>query len=120
MDEYADTRHDAGLLAAQAVEHAKSPATARRRGLPESDVPQAVKLLDQTLAEEKNTDETLTRLRKPRSVTSSGVPAKGRRVWTGLGAAAAAEIFAHFWPAGAGRKCGKNLANMRVHEVARP
>jgi ferritin-like metal-binding protein YciE len=65
MEEYADTPAlDAGLLAAaQAVEHYEIA----RYGTLKSwaaklDMADAVKLLDQTLAEEKNTDDTLTKI----------------------------------------------------------
>ncbi|HEY2248281.1 MAG TPA: DUF892 family protein [Bradyrhizobium sp.] len=65
MDEYADTPAlDAGLLAAaQAVEHYEISrygtlkAWAEKLGLTD-----AVKLLDQTLAEEKKTDDTLSKI----------------------------------------------------------
>lgn len=65
MDEYADTSAlDAGLLAAaQAVEHYEISrygtlkSWAQKLGLTD-----AVKLLDQTLAEEKKTDETLSKI----------------------------------------------------------
>ena len=65
MDEYAKTSAlDAGLLAAaQAVEHYEISrygtlkAWATKLGMP-----QAVKLLDQTLNEEKKTDESLTKI----------------------------------------------------------
>src|ERR1700757_4515447 len=65
MDEYADTPAlDAGLLAAaQAVEHYEisryGPLKTWAEKLGHKD---AVKLLDQTLAEEKKTDEALTKL----------------------------------------------------------
>ena len=65
MDEYADTPAlDAGLLAAaQAVEHYEiSRYGTLKAWAAKLDMPQAVKLLDQTLAEEKNTDETLTKI----------------------------------------------------------
>jgi ferritin-like metal-binding protein YciE len=65
MEEYAGTPAlDAGLLAAaQAVEHYEISrygtlkAWARKLNMPE-----AIKLLDQTLAEEKKTDETLSKI----------------------------------------------------------
>jgi len=65
MDEYADTPAlDAGLLAAaQAVEHYEiSRYGTLKAWAAKLDMPQAVKLLEQTLAEEKNTDETLTKI----------------------------------------------------------
>ena len=65
MDEYADTPAlDAGLLAAaQAVEHYEiSRYGTLKAWAAKLDMPQAVKLLDQTLAEEKTTDETLTKI----------------------------------------------------------
>jgi len=65
MDEYADTPAlDAGLLAAaQAVEHYEiSRYGTLKAWAAKLNMPQAVKLLDQTLAEEKNTDETLTKI----------------------------------------------------------
>jgi ferritin-like metal-binding protein YciE len=65
MDEYADTPAlDAGLLAAaQAVEHSEiSRYGTLKAWAAKLDMPQAVKLLEQTLAEEKNTDETLTKI----------------------------------------------------------
>ena len=65
IDEYADTPAiDAGLLAAaQAVEHYEiSRYGTLKAWAAKLDMPQAVKLLDQTLAEEKNTDETLTKI----------------------------------------------------------
>jgi ferritin-like metal-binding protein YciE len=65
MDEYADTPAlDAGLLAAaQAVEHYEiSRYGTLKAWAAKLDMPQAVKLLDQTLAEEKKTDETLTKI----------------------------------------------------------
>ena len=65
MEEYADTPAlDAGLLAAaQAVEHYEISryGTLKAWAL-ELNNPQAAKLLDQTLAEEKKTDESLTKL----------------------------------------------------------
>jgi ferritin-like metal-binding protein YciE len=65
MDEYADTEAlDAGLLAAaQAVEHYEiSRYGTLKAWAGKLDLPQAVKLLDQTLAEEKKTDASLTQL----------------------------------------------------------
>jgi ferritin-like metal-binding protein YciE len=65
MDEYADTPAlDAGLLAAaQAVEHYEiSRYGTLKAWAAKLNMPQAVKLLDQTLAEEKKTDETLTKI----------------------------------------------------------
>ena len=55
---------DAGLIgAAQAVEHYEiSRYGTLKAWAAKLDMPQAVKLLDQTLAEEKNTDETLTKI----------------------------------------------------------
>ena len=65
MEEYADTPAlDAGLLAAaQAVEHYEISryGTLKAWALKLNN-PQAAKLLDQTLAEEKKTDETLTKI----------------------------------------------------------
>jgi ferritin-like metal-binding protein YciE len=65
MEEYADTPAlDAGLLAAaQAVEHYEiSRYGTLKAWAAKLNNPQAVKLLDQTLAEEKKTDEALTKL----------------------------------------------------------
>jgi len=65
MDEFADTPAlDAGLLAAaQAVEHYEiSRYGTLKAWAGKLNMPQAVKLLDATLAEEKKTDETLTKL----------------------------------------------------------
>ena len=65
MDEYADTAaFDAGLLvAAQAVEHYEiSRYGTLKAWAAKLDLPQAVKLLDQTLAEEKKTDASLSQL----------------------------------------------------------
>ena len=65
MDEYADTSAlDAGLLAAaQAVEHYEiSRYGTLKAWAGKLNMPQAVKLLDQTLAEEKKTDDALTKL----------------------------------------------------------
>ena len=65
MEEYADTPAlDAGLLAAaQAVEHYEiSRYGTLKAWATKLNNPQAVKLIDQTLAEEKKTDETLTRI----------------------------------------------------------
>jgi ferritin-like metal-binding protein YciE len=65
MEEYADTPAlDAGLLAAaQAVEHYEISryGTLKAWALKLNN-PQAAKLLDQTLAEEKKTDDSLTKL----------------------------------------------------------
>src|ERR1700712_1034890 len=65
MEEYADTSAlDAGLLAAaQAVEHYEiSRYGTLKAWAGKLNMPQAVKLLDQTLAEEKKTDDTLTKI----------------------------------------------------------
>jgi ferritin-like metal-binding protein YciE len=65
MEEYADTPAlDAGLLAAaQAVEHYEiSRYGTLKAWAVKLNNPQAAKLIDQTLAEEKKTDETLTRI----------------------------------------------------------
>src|SRR6478609_6816837 len=65
MDEYADTPAlDAGLLAAaQAVEHYEiSRYGTLKAWATKLAMPQAVKLLDQTLAEEKKTDDTLSKI----------------------------------------------------------
>ena len=65
MDEYADTAAlDAGLLAAaQAVEHyGISRDGTLKAWAAKLDLPKAVKLLDQTLAEEKKTDASLSQL----------------------------------------------------------
>src|SRR6476469_9545322 len=65
IEEYEDEPAlDAGLLAAaQAVEHYEiSRYGTLKAWAAKLDMPQAVKLLDQTLAEEKNTDETLTKI----------------------------------------------------------
>lgn len=65
MDEYADTAAlDAGLLAAaQAVEHYEiSRYGTLKAWAAKLDLPKAVKLLDQTLAEEKKTDASLSQL----------------------------------------------------------
>jgi ferritin-like metal-binding protein YciE len=65
MEEYAGTPAlDAGLLAAaQAVEHYEiSRYGTLKAWATKLNNPQAVKLLDQTLAEEKKTDEALTKL----------------------------------------------------------
>ena len=65
MEEYADTPAlDAGLLsAAQAVEHYEISRYGTQKAWAEKlNMPQAVKLLDATLAEEKKTDETLTKI----------------------------------------------------------
>jgi ferritin-like metal-binding protein YciE len=65
MEEYADTPAlDAGLLAAaQAVEHYEiSRYGTLKAWAGKLNMPQAVKLLDQTLAEEKKTDDTLTKI----------------------------------------------------------
>ena len=65
MDEYADTPAlDAGLLAAaQAVEHYEiSRYGTLKSWAAKLNMPQAVKLLDQTLVEEKKTDEALTKV----------------------------------------------------------
>src|SRR5262245_50485665 len=65
MDEYADTQAlDAGLLAAaQAVEHYEiSRYGTLKAWAAKLNLPQAVKLLDATLAEEKKTDEALSKL----------------------------------------------------------
>jgi ferritin-like metal-binding protein YciE len=65
MDEYADTKAlDAGLLAAaQAVEHYEiSRYGTLKAWASKLNMPNAVKLLDQTLVEEKKTDEALSKL----------------------------------------------------------
>ena len=65
MDEYAKTSAlDAGLLAAaQAVEHYEMARYGTLKAwASKMDMPQAVKLLDQTLNEEKKTDETLSKI----------------------------------------------------------
>jgi ferritin-like metal-binding protein YciE len=65
MEEYADTPAlDAGLLAAaQAVEHYEiSRYGTLKAWAAKLDLKDAVKLLDQTLSEEKKTDETLTKI----------------------------------------------------------
>jgi ferritin-like metal-binding protein YciE len=65
MEQYADTPAlDAGLLAAaQAVEHYEiSRYGTLKAWAAKLNNPQAVKLIDQTLAEEKKTDETLTKI----------------------------------------------------------
>ena len=65
MDEYADTQAlDAGLLAAaQAVEHYEISRYGTLKAWAEKlNMPQTVKLLDQTLAEEKKTDDSLSKL----------------------------------------------------------
>jgi ferritin-like metal-binding protein YciE len=65
MEEYAGTQAlDAGLLAAaQAVEHYEiSRYGTLKAWAAKLNMPQAIKLLDQTLAEEKKTDETLSKI----------------------------------------------------------
>jgi len=65
MDEYADTPAlDAGLLAAaQAVEHYEiSRYGTLKAWAAKLNMPEAAKLLEQTLAEEKKTDDTLTKI----------------------------------------------------------
>ncbi|WP_407175142.1 ferritin-like domain-containing protein [Bradyrhizobium sp. STM 3562] len=65
MEEYADTPAlDAGLLAAaQAVEHYEiSRYGTLKSWAAKLDLKDAVKLLDQTLSEEKKTDDTLTKI----------------------------------------------------------
>ena len=65
MEEYEDTPAlDAGLLAAaQAVEHYEISRYGTLKSWAEKlGMKDAVKLLDQTLAEEKKTDETLTKI----------------------------------------------------------
>jgi len=65
MDEYQDTPClDAGLVAAaQAVEHYEiSRYGALKSWADKLSLKDAVKLLEETLAEEKKTDETLTRI----------------------------------------------------------
>ncbi len=65
MEEYADTQAlDAGLLAAaQAVEHYEISRYGTLKAWAEKlNMPQAAKLLEQTLAEEKKTDDSLSRL----------------------------------------------------------
>lgn len=65
MDEYAETPAlDAGLLAAaQAVEHYEIARYGTLKAwAAKLNMPHAVKLFDQTLAEEKKTDETLSKI----------------------------------------------------------
>src|SRR5215211_3006018 len=65
MEEYADAPAlDAGLLAAaQSVEHYEiSRYGTLKAWAAKLNMPQAIKLLDQTLAEEKKTDEALTKI----------------------------------------------------------
>jgi ferritin-like metal-binding protein YciE len=65
MEEYAETPAlDAGLLAAaQAVEHYEiSRYGTLKAWAAKLNMPQAIKLLDQTLTEEKKTDETLSKI----------------------------------------------------------
>src|ERR1700704_5138771 len=65
MEEYADTPAlDAGLLAAaQPVEHYEiSRYGTLKAWAAKLNMPQAIKLLDETLEEEKKTDETLTKI----------------------------------------------------------
>src|SRR5436853_1853867 len=65
MEEYADTPAlDAGLLAAaQAVEHYEIARYGTLKAwAAKLNMPQAIRLLDETLAEEKKTDETLTKI----------------------------------------------------------
>ena len=65
MEEYAEKPAlDAGLLAAaQAVEHYEISRYGTLKAWAQKlNMPEAVKLLDQTLAEEKKTDETLTKI----------------------------------------------------------
>jgi ferritin-like metal-binding protein YciE len=65
MEDYADTPAlDAGLLAAaQAVEHYEISRYGTLKAWAEKlNLPEAIELLDQTLAEEKKTDETLTKI----------------------------------------------------------
>ena len=65
MDDYADTPAlDAGLLAAaQAVEHYEISRYGTLKAWAEKlNLPDAIQLLDQTLAEEKKTDEKLTQI----------------------------------------------------------
>jgi ferritin-like metal-binding protein YciE len=65
MEEYADTPAlDAGLLAAaQSVEHYEiSRYGTLKAWAAKLNMPQAIKLLEQTLEEEKKTDETLTKI----------------------------------------------------------
>ena len=65
MEAYADTPAlDAGLLAAaQAVEHYEiSRYGTLKAWAAKLNMPQAIRLLDETLAEEKKTDETLTKI----------------------------------------------------------
>jgi ferritin-like metal-binding protein YciE len=65
MDEYADTPAlDAGLLAAaQAVEHYEiSRYGTLKAWAAKLNMPQAIRVLDQTLKEEKKTDETLSKI----------------------------------------------------------
>jgi ferritin-like metal-binding protein YciE len=72
IEEYADTPAlDAGLLAAaQAVEHYEiSRYGALKAWARNLNMPQAAKLLNQTLAEEKKTDDTPQRSLRRRSIT---------------------------------------------------
>jgi ferritin-like metal-binding protein YciE len=65
MEQYVDTPAlDAGLLAAaQAIEHYEiSRYGTLKAWAAKLNMPQAIKLLDQTLAEEKKTDETLSKI----------------------------------------------------------
>ncbi|WP_213286364.1 ferritin-like domain-containing protein [Bradyrhizobium sp. sGM-13] len=65
MEQYADTPAlDAGLLAAaQSVEHYEISRYGTLKAWAQKlNNPQAMKLIDQTLAEEKKTDETLTKI----------------------------------------------------------
>jgi ferritin-like metal-binding protein YciE len=65
MEEYADKPAlDAGLLAAaQAVEHYEISRYGTLKAWAQKlNMPKAIELLDQTLAEEKKTDETLTKI----------------------------------------------------------
>jgi ferritin-like metal-binding protein YciE len=65
MEEYAETPAlDAGLLAAaQAVEHYEISRYGTLKAWAQKlNMREAIKLLDQTLAEEKKTDETLTKI----------------------------------------------------------
>jgi ferritin-like metal-binding protein YciE len=65
MEEYADTPAlDAGLLAAaQSVEHYEiSRYGTLKAWAAKLDMPQAIKLIDETLAEEKKTDELLSKI----------------------------------------------------------
>jgi ferritin-like metal-binding protein YciE len=81
MEEYKDTPAlDAGLLAAaQAVEHYEITRYGTlRRWAEMMGMPEAAKLLDETLQEESQTDEELTML-ADRSVNEEAMQAEGMR-----------------------------------------